>query len=644
MFQLFRSRRQGLRIVLGLIVASMAISMVVTLIPGIFGSSSSPGSDAVLAEVGGDAITLRDAQLQLEKASRARGLPPGAARFLAPQVVGEMVAQRALMLEAERLGLTVSDKELVDLLRTAIPMLFPGGNFVGRAQYEAFIEQKFERTVADFESLLKEDVTTSKLRRLVVDGVVLAPGELEQDYKRQNEKVRIEFAAITPASVEASLSIAPAEVEEHFKKSRTTYTLPERRSFQYVVIDDAKVAGRVQATAQELQRYYSENKDRFRVQDRVHVTHLLFKTTDKKEDEVKTTEAKAQEVLKQVKAGKDFAGLAKANSEDTASAAKGGDIGWVTRGQTVPEFEQKAFSMQPGEVSDLVKTQYGLHIIKVLEKETARVKPFSEVEAGIRQEILRDRMEAEKSRLSESVRAAANKNAQNLDAAGRELGLPVFSAKLAERTGTVPEAGSEPALMDSVFNAAKGVVVGPVVMPAKSVIAVVTEIAPSRQAELNEVADRVRNDVLSVKARDAAEARAKQLLERAKALDGDLKKAAKEFGAEVKTSEPFTREGSIPGLGGASTVGAAFTSPPHSVHGPVSAGADQVVYKIVERQEADMQGFEAASKQLRETLLGSRQNEAFEVFKDELRERLKKQGKIKIYQDRVDRFVAASRG
>ena len=198
----------------------------------------------------------------------------------------------------------------------------------------------------------------------------------------------------------------------------------------------------------------------------------LLKTTDKKEDEIKKIEARAQDLLKQARAGKDFSELAKSNSEDTASASKGGDVGWVTRGQTVPEFEAKAFTMKPGEISDLVKTQYGFHILKLVAKDNARMKPLAEMEGTIRQEITRDRAELEKTRLADRARAAAQKYTQNLDQAGREVGIPALTATLADRSTVLPELGMEPALMETVFAAAKGVVVGPVQLTSdrKSVV------------------------------------------------------------------------------------------------------------------------------------------------------------------------------
>ncbi len=642
MFHLFRSRKQVVRIFLGAIVGVFVISLVVTLIPG-FGSSSGAGGDVVLAEVSGVDITARQAQRQLEEDMQQRRWPAVAFSLMAPQVVQSMITDQLLLAEAERLGLSVSKEELADLLLTQLPFLFPEGKFVGPDMYAAFVRDRFKKTIPDFEALIQKDLAINKLRRLVTDNVTVSQQEVEQEFKRRNEKARVQYVSVSPGSLVASITPSQAEVEEHFQKNRTTYMLPERRSFKYMVVDQAQAAAAVEIKPGEVERYYNENRDRFRVQDRARVTHILLKTTDKKEDEIKKIEAKAQEVLKQIRAGKDFAALAKEHSEDTASAQKGGEIGWITRGQTVPEFEEKAFSMKPGEITDVIKTQYGLHIIKLLERQQARLKPLSEVEAAVREELARDRRELERSKLADRARSAAFKHGVNLEAAGREVGLPVYTATLVERGKPIPEIGAEPALMDSLFTAGKGVVVGPVQTATKTVVAVVTETAPPRQAELADVIDRVKSEVATAKSRRAAETRARELFEKAKASGGDLEKAAKAMKLEVKTSEPFTRDGSVPGLGAAATLRDAFDAEAGQLLGPVAAGADYVVYKALERIPADSATPAEEQNFIRESLRGNRQNEAFEIFKEELRERMKKQGKIKIHQDRLERFASSRR-
>lgn len=641
MFHLFRSRKRAFRILLAVIVAPVVITMVVTLIPGI-GATGSSADDTVLAEVGSDAVTLRETQYEFREYIQQQRVPVGAYGFVAPKIVNDLIIDKAMLQEAERLGLGVTEGELADLLRTSLPFLFQGGSFLGKDQYAAFVQERFQKSIPEFEAVIRKDLAITKLRRLVTDGVTVPEAEIEKEWRRHNEKARIEFVALSANSFQGQAVVTQKDIEQYFQDNKASYLLPERRSLKYLVIDDAKLAAKVQLTPQELQRYYEENRDRYRVQDRVRVTHILLKTTDMKDEGVKQAETKAQDLLKQARSGKDFAELAKAHSDDSVSAQKGGEIGWITRGQTVPEFEQKAFSMQPGEISDLVKTQYGFHILKLLEKEQSRQKPFAEVAETIRQELSKERMELERTRWADRARAAAAKYGMALEKAGEETGLPVPTVNLVERGSPLPDIGVDVPVLDALFSASKGAVVGPVFSPTRAVIGVVTDIQASRQAELNDVLEKVKTDTQAAKARELARMRAKELAEKAKASGGDLRKAAKEYKLEVKTSDFFARDGVVPGAGAGLALAEAFTAPQHSIVGPITPGADEVVYRVLERSLAQPTPTPEEKKTIRENLLGTRQNEAFEVFKDELRERLKRQGKIKIFQERVDRWAKTS--
>ena len=642
MFQLFRSRTQTVRIFLTVLLGLIALTMVITLIPGTYGDSTSvSGSNLVLAEVGGDEVTVTEANAHFNDYITQQRIPAQAYSFILPKIVDDLVIQKAIMQEAQRFGVGVTEAEMVNHLRTQLPFLFPEGGFVGKEQYAGYVQERFQKSVPEFESLVRTDLIRIKLVQLVTDGISVSPQEVEQEYQRRNEKARMDYVAVAASALLPSVSSTPAEIEQFFQKNRAAYTRPETRSFRYLVIDDAAVAARVQVSSQEIERYYNQNRERFRVQDRVRVTHILLRTTDKSAEEVKKIETKAQDLLRQVRGGKDFAALAKASSDDTTSAAKGGEVGWITRGQTVPEFEQKAFSMPPGEVSDLVKTQYGLHILKVLEKESARQMPLEEVAPSIRQELGQDRSNSERSRLADMARAAAARHGQDLEAAAKELGLTAQIAANVQRGALVPGLGNEQGLTDAIFSAAKGGVVGPIVATGRSVIAVVTDISPSRQAELAEVAGQVKNDANLAKARQLAEARAKEVFAKAKA--GDLRAAAREFQLEVKSAEPFAHSATITGLGLATSFAAAFTAPAASVQGPVAAGDNYVVYRVGERIGPDAPLSNEERKIIHDTLLGNRQNEAFEVYREELKARLQKQGKLKVFQDRVDRFVKSGR-
>jgi peptidyl-prolyl cis-trans isomerase D len=217
-----------------------------------------------------------------------------------------------------------------------------------------------------------------KLQSLTMEGVVVSDREVQAEFHRGADQVKIEYILIDPGKLASGVVYTPEELQAHFNANRSSYQLPEKRSAQILIVDEAAVAQAVTIPEAELRRAYDQNKDSYRLPERVHVRHILLKTTEKPAEEIAKIKIRAEGLLKQIRQGADFAELAKKNSEDSASAAKGGDLEWVVRQQTVKAFEDAAFSLKPKEISNVITTEYGLHILQVLEKQEARLRPFEE--------------------------------------------------------------------------------------------------------------------------------------------------------------------------------------------------------------------------------------------------------------------------
>src|SRR5262249_27747890 len=203
-----------------------------------------------------------------------------------------------------------------------------------------------------------------------------------------------------------------AEIKAAYEKSKAKYTLPERRSVRYALLDMNQLRASVQVTDGQLKAQYQANIQAYQVPNRVHIQHILFMTANKPDAEVEETRKKAEDVLKQVKKGGKFDELAKKYSEDPGSRDKGGDLGWIVEKQTVPEFEKVAFSLPKGQVSALVKAQYGFHIIKVLDKEIAHTKPFEEVKDSLRAPLLNNEVDKQASEISNKLSAAIRQSSK----------------------------------------------------------------------------------------------------------------------------------------------------------------------------------------------------------------------------------------
>src|SRR5216117_3100919 len=392
------------RILFGVAGVVLGGSMLLYLVPQ--GPATGEVSTDTVAKVGDESVTVNDIRQQLNQIERNNQVPRQLESFYAQQILQNLVFQRELEYEAKRLGITVSDQERADRIRLYLPMAFNGGSFIGMDQYAALVQQRFQLTVPAFEELIRQGLLEEKFRKLVTDGISVGPAELQDEFRYKNEKVKLDYTLIKPEDLEAKISPDEAEIRSAYEKNKAKYQVPERRVVRYAVVDVNQIRQSLQVSDDLLKQQYMASIQQYQVPNRVHVEHILFMTVGKTDAEVEEIKKKAEDVLKQVKKGGKFEDLAKKYSEDPGSKDKGGDLSWITQGQTVPEFEKTAFSLTPGQVSDLVKTQYGFHVIKVVEKETAHTKPFEEVKDSLRANFLPTQADRQASAIADQLTTA----------------------------------------------------------------------------------------------------------------------------------------------------------------------------------------------------------------------------------------------
>ncbi len=641
MFDLFRSRAKAVRYLLGALLMLVAISLVITLIPG--WGTDLRSADITVAEIGEEVLTVLDVQRAIQMQLRGRSIPPDMVPIFVPQFVDQMITERAVAYQAQRMGFTVSERELATTIESIFPQVFEGGKFAGRDVYANLLAQQ-NLSITEFETNLRKQLLLTKLQSLVAEGVVVSPAEVEREFRRRNDKVVIEHAAVTPEKYRAEVRVSGEEIRQYFEKNRTTFRIPEKRSFDLLVIDEATVARSVTVPEEDLRRAYEANREMYRTPERVHVRHILLTTTDKPKEEVPKIKARAEALLKQIRSGADFAELARKHSQDPGSAAKGGDLGWVVRGQTVKAFEDTAFTLQPNQVSNVVVTEYGFHILQVLEKQEARLTPFAEVRDQLAEErkrqLVYDRMQV----LSDQARAALQKDPRGAERIARELGIDFVRVPPAAAGDPIPQIGRSRELEEALLPLRAGEVTS-VIQAAgnKLLVAAVTEVIPPRQAELAEVEEQIRQRLAEEKLRQLIEQKARELLEKAKA-SGDLQTAARQMGLEWKKTQPFARTGAADGLGSAAYLERAFTGRPGEIFGPVAVEDKRFVCKILEQLPADLGQLAAQRDAIVESLKSEKARERNELFEQSVRDRLISEGKVKIHQDVINRLVANYRG
>ncbi len=626
----------GYRILLGAVVLVLGGSMLLYLVPQ--GPATGEVSTDTVAKVGDESVTVRDIRQQLEQIERGNQVPKQLEGFYAQQILQQLVFQREIEYEAKRLGITVSDQERADRIRLYLPTAFSGGAFVGMDQYTALVQQRFQLSVAAFEELIRQGLLEEKFRKLVTDGISVGPSELQDGYRYKNEKVKLDFALIKPEDLEAKITPSEAEIKAEYEKNKAKYQVPERRSVRYALVDVNQIRQNLQIPEGALKKQYQDNIQQYEVPNQVHVQHILFKTVGQTDALVEETKKKPEDVLKQARKGAKFDELAKKYSEDPGSKDKGGDLGWIRQGQTVPEFERMAFSLAPGQISDLVRTQYGFHIIKVLEKQTVHTKPFEEVKDSIRTPLLLSAADKQASSTADQLSAAIRRsNKISLDDLAKQYGLTLGQTRPVSASDPLLELGNSQDVKDQIFRLRSGELSLPVRTDRGYVVLALKDSLSAHQGSVDEVHDRVISDLKKEQSLQQAKNKAEELARRVKGGE-KFDAVAKALGLEPKTSDSISRDGSIPGAASGKQLGAAFNLKQGDVGAPLSLGQNWLVYRVAEKVEANSANFEAQKKQLTDELLQSKREVAFEAFRTALSDRLKQEGKLKLMPEKLKNF------
>ncbi|HET9365808.1 MAG TPA: peptidylprolyl isomerase, partial [Candidatus Angelobacter sp.] len=640
MIKFLQSGNKAAKYILAGFLLVLAASMVTYLIPG-FMSGDTVTESGVVATVAGHEIRSVDVQKLVQGQLRQQGmqnLPPQFLGYFSQQALQHLIQQAEITYEGERLGLNVSDKEVQDALQNPPykEVFFPGGQWIGADKYRQLLQQN-DTTVEEFERGLKLDLLRSKVVSVVVANATVPESAVEQAYKDKNTKVKFQYALIKLADIQKTIKPTEAELKSYFNANQARYqnAIPEKRAIKYFVLNDKDVASQITVDPAEIQSYYNQHQDSYRVPERAKVRHILIETPkpgpDGKVDQKGVDEArtKAEDVLKQVKAGGDFAALAKKYSQDPGSKDNGGDMGWIVKGQTVAEFEKVAFSQSKGQISDLVKTQFGFHIIQTEDKEDAHLKPLAEVQDDIEKTLKQEKLSALLNKTGNEAEDFAKK--EGLEQAAAKYGAHVVPSNPIARTDSLPGIGSQPALMQAVFTT--GEKDGPQLgrIPTGYVLFQVTKIEPARTPTFDEIKDRVTTDFKNERANDLLRRKTQEVADRAHA-EHDLAKAAKEAGATLKTSELVARTGQVPDIGQMSgPASSVFNLKQGEISGPLNFGTSQGVLEVVERQDPSVSDPDFAKQrdELREQLVQQKEQEVLSTFVSDLSARMEKEGKVK---------------
>lgn len=655
MLKVFRQRKQLIKWVLWGIVLVVGFMMVITLVPGIGGGIDTGDPYATVAVVGREQISRQEVLRRLEQLQALQGQTnPFFRRLMAEQVIDDLVFLRAVEQEAARLGVEVTREELSAQIRK-MPALYPEGKFVGTAEYQRILQQEFRMTVGEFEDEVRVGQLVNKLYRFLTDGLSVTDREVEQEFRARNEKVAVEYALFKPRALEAEIQPREEELQAYFKErqGRGRYELPERRRVRYVLVDFDWVAQRAPVTRGELEASYQRNLESYRVAEQVRLRHILFRFPDgATEEQREKVRAEARRVRAEVAQGKDFAALAKKHSADKTSAEKGGDAGWVMRGQVVPVLEAVLFSLKKGAASDPVEVDYGIHIVLVTDHQPARLKSFEEVRGEIEPVLAQQKNQLEAlqlaQRIVEEVRGsqATGRAGKTLAAATQAVALQVAETPRFALTDSLAAFAGSTSFQEASFRLKPEEVSEPVSVPTGYAVLQLLEKLEPGKAKFADVRDQAERDFRQERAGERARQQAQALAAATQSKGsgaGDLRAAARAAHVEVKLAPAFTRTDSVPELGPAREFAAAvFTVPVGTVVGPVRVGVNWAVMRVAARQEADLKALAKERELIASQLLQTKRQITFQFFREGLKKRLSENGQLRMNQPAIDRILGRS--
>jgi peptidyl-prolyl cis-trans isomerase D len=619
--------------------AIVVVSFVLLYIPSFMrDGAQGAASNAVVADVEGREITAAQFRRTYQQQMAAYRQSYGAnvddkllkQLGIDQRIVQQMIQEEASLAEAQRLGIKASDAEVRERI-LALPAFQESGQFIGDQRYRQLLRMQNPPMRPDeFEDQVRRSIVVEKLQAALTGWMTVADTDVDTEFKKRNEKVKVQVVSFPADKFREGVVATDAEVAKYFEDHKESYRIGEKRKIRYLTIDQEGLRAKATVTGQQIERAYNDNIQQYSTPEQARASHILLKTEGKDDATVKK---QAEDLLAQLKKGANFEDLAKKNSQDESSAVKGGDLDYFNKGQMVPEFDKAAFSLPIGQLSDLVKSNFGYHIIKVADRKPASTKTLAEVRTQIEDQLKYEQAQAAAQKLSDQV-AGELKKPSDFDSVARARGLQGGESGLFTQDEPIAGIGMAPAVTQEAFQLKEGEVSEPLRTPQGYAFITVTGKQAPYVPKVEEVKTKVRDDVLKQKAIEAARQKAATI--NAEMKSGDFEKAAKAAGLEVKTTELIAR-GSPMGDAGVSPAleAAAFSLPAGGVSAPVVTDNGAAIVKVVERKDVAPEELAKQKDTLRSELLNERKNKFFASYMTKARQRMK----VNINRDTIAQIV-----
>ncbi len=556
---------------------------------------------------------------------------------LAGMTLQNMVDRQLMLVEAHRMGIEVTDKELLDKILTFPAFRRQDGSFVGENLYAQILRAN-QTTPEAFENSLRQELTLEKLQQAISAGIVIPDSDLEREYRRRNESVSFDVLFVPIQRALPSVKVSDAEARAYYDAHQDQFSHPEQRQLRYLLVDDAALRRSVSVPEAQIAEYYKSHQSEFTSGEEVHARHILIRPKTQDDAGWQAALAKAKEVYqKATAAGADFAALAKQYSDDPGSKDSGGDLGWFSRGKMVKEFEDAVFALKPGQVSAPVKSQFGYHVIKLEGRRPGGVRALDEVREQIRVKLAEGLADSEGSRRATALREKIDAAKLTTEEQWHALTDDVVSSNVTPFFGgsdSIPGLGSDPELLAEVTAAKEGFIGGPRRTSRGWIVYRVIKVRKAGVTPFDEAKNEAREGALRAKAIDALTAEINS--KRASLAAGPLAAQEAALGGKVSPVKEYKRGAAIPGVGSSAALeDAVFATAVGELTPVVTVGQRGVaIARITAKKTIDPAAFAKEKAQLRSSMVQEEEQRILSAMLSEA----KREHPVTVNSELLERF------
>lgn len=522
------------------------------------------------------------------------------------QVLRQLVRRELLLHGAEDMGIIISDHAVQEKIQS-MPAFQTDGHF-DLERYKAILESN-KLSTSGFESDTRTDMNTQRVISVLNEIADVPEREIDSFLKFRNEEIRFDYVAFKQDAYLDKVEVTDEALEQFFDLHRDNYLSPKQIRLKYLLFNFVEYQKDIHPTESDIADRYERDRDRYITAEQRHARHILFKTDEDALPEVREAQKKkAQDVLALAKDGKDFSELAKEYSEGPTNV-KGGDLGFFSRGRMVKPFEDAAFSLHEGEISDIVESPFGYHIIKLEAIQPEVVRPLESVKDAISTAIASERAKGETFTTASTIFNDIIM-AGNLQNFAEKNDYPIKETDFFSKDKAPADMPSDPKFLENSFGLNKGELSSLVELQQGYAIIFAEDIRPPQAPEFSAVRDKVAKDYRAEKAGELARTAADEFLKSAATL-ADLKSGSGESASEVKDSgflkrmNPTTNP-EVPYQLSTAVINNAWNR--ELPDAPVVIGNNLYVFRITERRVSDEKVDDKERDQIKKQLLGQAGN------------------------------------